>query len=317
MQLVGYDLPAGAATDFSRPLPLTLYWRSVAPPPGDYTLFVHLALGDDRMIYQFDGTPYSNRHPPRQWRVGEVFADRYALMPPASDPGEAEVSGPALLSVGFYPTLDPSTRALVYDGDGQLLGDRLLLGPIRILPASEPASEPVSEPAAAGGAPAGAEAGPRVVAGVAAGTTGGTTGDMESGGASGEGVGRWEDGIVLEDVAVVQEEGGVPVTLQLTWRADALGRRDYTFFVQALDGARKLAAQVDRQPQGGAAPTSTWLVGERFVERVTLGGESPTWRRIIVGWYDAGGRRLATVGEGGSDYVVLWQANGEAGANGQ
>jgi hypothetical protein len=143
---------------------------------------------------------------------------------------------------------------------------------------------------------------------VAAGTAAQSVPAGERRAAKGGDLGRWPGGIVLEDVVVVQEKGGVPVTLQLTWRADAIGQRDYTLFVQALGADGVLAAQVDRQPGGGAAPTSTWLQGERFVERVTLAGAADGRQQIIAGWYDVTGKRLPLADGAGGDHLVIWQA---------
>ena len=48
MRLLGVDLPAGAALEPGKPLPLTLYFTTDAPIPEDYTLFLHVAGAGDR-----------------------------------------------------------------------------------------------------------------------------------------------------------------------------------------------------------------------------------------------------------------------------
>ena len=137
MQLVGFDLPDGAATDFGKPLPVTLYFRAVEPVPEDYTLFIHLVGSDDRILYQFDGIPYGGRHPPRQWQVGEIFADRYEIYPKLRTsilPASRITDTLATLTLGFYPVLRPQERLEVLDANGNPAGDRVQLAKIRILP---------------------------------------------------------------------------------------------------------------------------------------------------------------------------------------
>ena len=124
MQLVGFDLPEGAATDFSKPLPLTLYFQAVAPVPEDYTLFIHLVDGENRMLYQYDGIPYQGRHPPRQWRAGEIFADHYEIMPKpeAAAALSSQITNTlASLTLGFYPVLRPQERLPVSTPTGSPL----------------------------------------------------------------------------------------------------------------------------------------------------------------------------------------------------
>ena len=127
MRLLGIDLPAGAALEPHKRLPLTLYFTSDAPIPEDYTLFLHVAGAGDQLLYQFDGVPAAGRHPTRQWIPGQVFADTYAITV-----DEIPEDGLATLSMGFYPIADPSTRVEVYDANGQPIGDRLVLAPLRL-----------------------------------------------------------------------------------------------------------------------------------------------------------------------------------------
>lgn len=277
MQLVGFDLPAGAATDFSKPLPLTLYFRAVKPVLEDYTLFLHLVDNDNRMFYQYDGIPYQGRHPPRQWNVGEIFADHYEIaLRPETDAALTQTltSTLASLTLGFYPVLQPAERLAVLDANGQPAGDRLQLAKIRILPPGQRA-----------------QAAQAVV-------------DAQP---AGSGLARWQNGIVLQDIAVTQEENGNPKSLQLRWGAEQIIQRDYTVFVQALDAAGNLVAQIDQQPQQGGAPTSTWLEGESIVDDMTFSQPLDGWQQIIVGLYDGSGQRLPLTNPGGTDYVVALQ----------
>ncbi len=261
IELVGFDLPAGAASTFTEPLPLVLYFRADQPIAQDYTVFLHLADDENRMLYQFDGVPYQGRHPPRQWRVGEIFADSYLLAP-------ALPLTPTLatLSLGFYPVGRPDERLPVQSAEGQVLGDRLQLAKIRLL----------AEPAAA-------QSGTEPVA-------------------------RWQNGIVLEDVTVLQEEQGAPRALRLRWGSEQIIQRDYTVFVQALDAAGNLVAQIDQPPQQGRAPTSTWLAQDEIVDDLFFTQSLAGWHEIIVGLYDAEDRRLPLAGPDGGDHVVVLQS---------
>jgi hypothetical protein len=143
MQLLGVDMPAGAALEPRKPLPLTLYFTTGTPIPDDYTLFLHVADAEDRLLYQFDGVPLQGRHPTRQWVPGQVFADTHTIV--VDDIGQ---DGLATLSMGFYPIADRSTRVEVYDADGQAIGDRLVLAQLRL-------HKQGSHPKVAGSGPAG------------------------------------------------------------------------------------------------------------------------------------------------------------------
>ncbi|CAN5729277.1 hypothetical protein BH10CHL1_BH10CHL1_13110 [soil metagenome] len=127
MQLLGIDLPTGAAIRPGQPLPLTLYFSTPHIIDGFYTLFIHLADDHDRLLYQFDGVPAQGRHPTRQWLPGGVFADTYSIM--VKDP---HYDGLATLSLGFYQYDDKTQRQAVLNAQGQITGDRVVLAPVRV-----------------------------------------------------------------------------------------------------------------------------------------------------------------------------------------
>jgi len=128
-RVVGYDLPRGAAVAPGGALPLTLYLTADEPIDGDYTLFLHLVDSEDRLLYQYDGLPFGGRHPTRQWQPGAIFADPYTITLPATTP----TATLATLIVGFYAYEEPTHRLSVSAADGTDIGDRLLLGSIRIV----------------------------------------------------------------------------------------------------------------------------------------------------------------------------------------
>lgn len=128
MRLVGADFPAGAALAPGQSLPVTLYFTTDEPVAADYTLFLHLADEQNRLLFQHDGVPADGRHPTRQWRPGAIFADRYEIVLP-----DVPVAGLATLSLGFYPVAAPGARQTVRNGAGEPIGDRVVLASIRLL----------------------------------------------------------------------------------------------------------------------------------------------------------------------------------------
>jgi 4-amino-4-deoxy-L-arabinose transferase-like glycosyltransferase len=100
---------------------------------------------------------------------------------------------------------------------------------------------------------------------------------------------------------------GDSLPLTLVWQAQAEMAVDYTVFVQLLNPAGQVAAQIDRQPLAGAAPTTGWLPNEILTDPYTL-PLPPTLPsgpyRLITGLYHAAtGQRLPVAG--GADFVEL------------
>ncbi len=132
MLIAGIDLPQGSLISPQQALPLTLYFTSDAGVEGFYTLFVHLVdPASDRLLYAFDGVPFGGRHPTRQWRAGEAFADHYTL----SLPADFDAQGAPLLRLvaGFYPFGQPDKRLTAHDGAGRPLGGEVLLANVRVI----------------------------------------------------------------------------------------------------------------------------------------------------------------------------------------
>jgi 4-amino-4-deoxy-L-arabinose transferase-like glycosyltransferase len=65
-------------------------------------------------------------------------------------------------------------------------------------------------------------------------------------------------------------EPGEAIHLTLYWQALAEMKEDYTVFVHLLREGDQIWAGVDRQPEGGAAPTSTWAKGQIIVDEYEL-----------------------------------------------
>jgi hypothetical protein len=98
-------------------------------------------------------------------------------------------------------------------------------------------------------------------------------------------------GYALEGRAVGPGEA---IHLTLYWEALAEMERDYTVFTHVIGERDRIWAQVDSQPQGGAAPTSTWSRGQVLMDEYHLLFEPDT----PPGVYDIEvGLYLATTGE--------------------
>jgi hypothetical protein len=96
---------------------------------------------------------------------------------------------------------------------------------------------------------------------------------------------------------------GETIHLTLYWQALAEMDKDYTVFTHVLGEQDRLWAQMDSQPQGGAAPTSSWQVGQMTEDHYDLTikpDTPPDVYDIEVGLYLAAtGRRLGVLDEGG------------------
>jgi 4-amino-4-deoxy-L-arabinose transferase-like glycosyltransferase len=146
MQIVGADFPHGATLPLSASLPVTLYLQADAVIPANRTLFVQLVGPQGEVLYQFDGLPYDGRHPTRQWRPGEMFADAFSITLKA----DAEVTPTptvATLIAGFYPYDQPKQPLIAYDGEGKPIGERVPLSKVRVLD-KPPDIQPLGAPLA-------------------------------------------------------------------------------------------------------------------------------------------------------------------------
>jgi hypothetical protein len=107
-------------------LALTLFWQARGAIDQNYKVFVHLVDREGQLITQRDGEPAGGLRPTSTWAVGETIPDRVGLLLPMDiPPGEAD------LLVGMY---DPTTleRLPVLDASGQVVGDTISLGRVRI-----------------------------------------------------------------------------------------------------------------------------------------------------------------------------------------
>jgi hypothetical protein len=105
---------------------------------------------------------------------------------------------------------------------------------------------------------------------------------------------------------------GETIHLTLYWRALARMNEDYVVFAHLLREKDQIWARVDSQPLDGAAPTSTWQLGQIFEDRyelITKPDTPPDAYQIEVGLYlPQAGKRLYVLGSDGrlvGDRVLL------------
>lgn len=107
---------------------LTLEWLALAPAEESYTVFVHLIDPENRPLVALDYTPLGGSAPTHlwipKWLVGQRMLDPYRLViPPDIAPGTYYIE------VGLYEMVS-GRRLHMADEVGNLIGDRLILGPI-------------------------------------------------------------------------------------------------------------------------------------------------------------------------------------------
>ncbi|NLF11061.1 MAG: hypothetical protein GX597_04665 [Anaerolineaceae bacterium] len=121
VSLVGYSLGPGPVVAGGS-VDLVLHWQAAERLQADYTVFVHLLDGEDRIWGQGDGRPVGGYYPTGLWDPGEVVVDRHRI---AVDPGAAP--GIYRLAVGLYHL--PTGRRLAASD-----GDRLILQEVEVGP---------------------------------------------------------------------------------------------------------------------------------------------------------------------------------------
>ncbi len=102
-------------------LTATLYWRALAVPPGDYTVFVHAQDAAGEQLAQHDGPPRVGRYPTSAWRPGDLIPDEHVLISTTLTADQ-----PIWLAVGMY---QPQTleRLPVVGAEGPVVNDQILL----------------------------------------------------------------------------------------------------------------------------------------------------------------------------------------------
>lgn len=95
VRLLGFDLQQAGET-----VQIDLRWQPLRPLEADYTSFVQLLAGDEK-VAQSDHQPGGVYYPTSLWQPGATVRDRHTLALPASIP-----PGPYRLLVGLYQLID-------------------------------------------------------------------------------------------------------------------------------------------------------------------------------------------------------------------
>ena len=118
------------AVQAGRSLHLTLTWRALVSPRDSNTVFIHLMDGAGRPVAGHDYTPLGGACPTYlwfpKWLPGQTLQDPYRLSLPSDLP-----PGDYWLEVGMYG-MTSLRRLPVVDLGGNLAGDRIILGPVRV-----------------------------------------------------------------------------------------------------------------------------------------------------------------------------------------
>lgn len=96
IRLMGYSLGPYSLEE-GHVIDLTLFWEALAPPEGDYTVFVHLLDGKGERVGQDDSVPRGGRCPTWIWQSGEIVADQHGVVMRRTGAG-----GPYRFLVGLY-----------------------------------------------------------------------------------------------------------------------------------------------------------------------------------------------------------------------
>jgi hypothetical protein len=123
LRLMGYSLTCEGNLSACR---VRLFWQATEDLRADYTVFVHLAGEDGRLVGQHDGMPEDGFFPTSAWDPGEVVVDEHQF-----DIDLGAPAGDYQLRVGLY-RLETGERLPVRGSDGQRLGDQILLTTITI-----------------------------------------------------------------------------------------------------------------------------------------------------------------------------------------
>jgi len=241
---------------------IDLFWQGTARMKQDYAIFAHIIDEDQRAWAGEDTLPLMGVYHTRLWHPNEVVPTSHNITLPYDTP-----PGRYWYEFGWYSLYDGS-RLPVLNDDGEPIGSRVVLGPLKV-PIPPMADEEVTA-----AAPVGARFGGEV--------------DLLA----------WKlDGDALH------LQPGQTLALTLYWQAKARPSLDYTIFVHLGPANAPPLAQNDHQPLGGQYPTSLWDAGEVVRDRseLSLPVDIPPGRyELTVGLYDLGtGERLATSGAEG------------------
>jgi hypothetical protein len=121
-ELTGYELAASPVAAGQR-IQLRLYWRALATPVENYTVFLHLIDAGDRVRGQVDGTPAGGRAPTRTWLPGEMIVEERSFTVAAD-----AAPGSYRLAAGLYLPSSGERAPITAGGTG----DRAVFGQVEV-----------------------------------------------------------------------------------------------------------------------------------------------------------------------------------------
>jgi hypothetical protein len=125
IELLGGNLPPAVTAAPGQTLDLGLSWRTLAPPATDYTTFIHVVDGGNRLVAQQDRPPLGGIVPTSLWRTGLVVPDEYQVPLPADLP-----AGRYRVLVGLYDGVT-GARLPITQGEAPV-GDSFLLAELTV-----------------------------------------------------------------------------------------------------------------------------------------------------------------------------------------
>ena len=119
VRLLGYNIESGFWPGDN--IHLTLFWQCLEKMDKDYNVFTHLTDAKGHIRGQKDNPPVDGFYPTTGWEEGGIVRDQYDI-PISLDapPGEYQIE------VGMY-LRETGGRLPVLDGEGQIIGDKILL----------------------------------------------------------------------------------------------------------------------------------------------------------------------------------------------
>ncbi|HLY64507.1 MAG TPA: hypothetical protein VKU60_03140, partial [Chloroflexota bacterium] len=109
-------------------LNVELQWQALQPFDANYTVFVHLLDGTNRVVAQQDAQPLDGQLPTIAWQSGQIVNDQHAIPLPAALP-----AGDYRVEVGLY-LQSTGERLSLSDAPSQ---DSLILDPIQVMKSEE------------------------------------------------------------------------------------------------------------------------------------------------------------------------------------
>lgn len=255
VRLIGYEVWPPWLQPGQSPV-LNLYWQNLTDQPFPYAIFLQLINGRGEPVGQINGLSLSDEY---RWRRGKLVPKQYRLR---LEPQDGAETGPYLVRLGLFE-LNTGERLPIYDADGTLLGDQMLLGLFYITNKEVDPRLPQT--------PLQARLDDQIE--------------------------------LLGYASPQLQGGEISLPVRLHWQATSRIKGDYTIFVQLLNSQNQRVTGWDAQPLAGQYPTSRWQVGEIVVDEFSLplpADLPPDDYRLVTGMYDltTGQRLLANDAEG-------------------